>query len=135
MRWRTALAGALAALLLCGCQGKPLPAGMDEAELLEAGQEIVLLVAEGDYEAVCAAFREDVAQTLTAADIEELAGRQLEGAGEYRQIESRMTTGQSSNGESYGVAVFYCQFSRDDVLFRVAFDPDMALIGMEIKKQ
>lgn len=135
MRRRASALALLLALLLCGCQGKPLPAGMDEAELLEAGQEIVLLVADEDYDAVRARFREDVAQTLTAADIEELAVRQLEGAGEYRQIESRMTTGQSSNGESYGVAVFYCQFSKDDVLFRVAFDPDMALIGMEIKKK
>ena len=46
-----------------------------------------------------------------------------------------MTTGQSSDGEEYGVAVLYCSFSKDEVLFRLAFDPNYALIGLEIRKQ
>jgi hypothetical protein len=46
-----------------------------------------------------------------------------------------MATGQSSDGEDYGVAVFYCEYSKKDVLVRLAFDPDYALIGLEIKKQ
>ena len=128
-------AALLCLLLLCGCKGKPLPAGMDEAALLKAGQEIVLMVVDREYEAIHDIFREDVAGTFGADDLEELALRQLEGAGDYRQIESRMTTGQSSGGESYGVAVLYCQFTKDDVLFRVAFDPEMSLIGLEIKKK
>ena len=107
-------------LLLAGCQGKPLPAGMDEDALLERGQEVLL---------------EDVAAGTSAEDIQSLVLRQLDGAGVYKQIESRMTTGQSSNGEHYGVAVMYCQFSKDDVLVRLAFDPQMALIGLEVKKQ
>ena len=52
-----------------------------------------------------------------------------------KQIESSMATGQSSNGEEYGVAVLYCTFSKDKALFRLAFDPDMALIGLEINRQ
>ena len=135
MRWKAAALAGLLILLLCGCEGNPLPAGMDEDALFSAGQEILLLVVDGDYDAVRAAFREDVAGTLTAADIEELAAKQLEGAGEYRQITDRMATGQSSGGEHYGVAVFYCDFTKDNVLFRLAFDPDMALIGMEIQKK
>lgn len=45
-----------------------------------------------------------------------------------------MTTGQSSDGEYYGVAVLYCEFSEKDILFRLAFDADMALIGMDIQQ-
>lgn len=134
-RRASALAGVLVLLMLSGCRGRPLPEGMEEAELLKAGQEILLLLVEEDYEGVYAAFREDVAGTMTADDLRDLAERQLEGAGEYRQIEGRMATGQSSNGEEYGVAVLYCKYSRDSVLFRAAFDPDMKLIGIEIKRQ
>ena len=130
--WLTGLF--LIILLLAGCQGKPLPPGMDEAALLEKGQEVLLELVGGDYEAVYGRLREDVAAGASAEDIQSLALRQLDGAGVYKQIESRMATGQSSNGESYGVAVLYCQFSKDDVLVRLAFDPDMALIGLEIKK-
>ena len=122
-------------LLLTSCKGNPLPNGMEEETLLQAGQEVVLLVVDGNYEEVYAAFRPDVAETMTAGDIEALVQRQLEGAGEYREITDRMATGQSSQGESYGVAVFYCSYTGDKVLFRVAFDPQMSLIGLEVKRQ
>lgn len=128
------LAGLLC-LFLIGCQGNPLPDGMDEAALLSKGQEVLLWLVGGDYNAVYNALRPDVAKNTSTDDMQALALRQLDGAGVYKQIESRMATGQSSNGEQYGVAVMYCQFSKDDVLFRLAFDPDLNLIGLEIKKQ
>ena len=93
------------------------------------------LVTAGDFQAVRAALRPDVAETVTEEDLRALAARQLEGAGDFRRIESSMTTGQSSDGEDYGVAVLYCRFAKDRVLFRLAFDPDLALIGLEIRKQ
>ena len=37
---------ALLALLLAGCAGNPLPAGMEEETLLSAGREVVLLVVD-----------------------------------------------------------------------------------------
>lgn len=129
------LTGLFLVLLLAGCQGKPLPAGMDEDALLQKGQEVLLELVEGDYAAVYGQLREDVAAGTSAEAIQSLALQQLDGAGVYKQIDSRMTTGQSSNGESYGVAVMYCQFSKDEVLVRLAFDPDLHLIGLEIKKQ
>lgn len=131
----TALLAVLVMLLLAACQGKPLPGGMEETALLDAGQEALLLLAGGDYEGVFGLLREDVAEALTAEDIRDLALRQLDGAGVYKQIESRMATGQSSDGEDYGVAVFHCEYSKKDVLVRLAFDPDYALIGLEVKKQ
>ena len=52
---------AVLCLTLCGCKGRPLPDGMEEAALLGAGQEVVLLMAGGDYTSVYDALREDVA--------------------------------------------------------------------------
>lgn len=131
----TALLAVLVMLLLAACQGKPLPGGMEETALLDAGQEALLMLAGGDYEGVFGLLREDVAEALTAEDIRDLALRQLDGAGVYKQIESSMVTGQSSDGEDYGVAVLYCEFDRKDAVFRLAFDPDYALIGLEVKQQ
>jgi len=125
----------IAALLLSGCQGKPLPIGMNEDDLLAAGKDVVLLFAGGDYQGIWDLLRDDVAETTSPEDIQSLAQRQLDGAGVYKQIDSSMTTAQSSDGESYGIAVLYCSFSKGNVLFRLAFDTDMVLIGMEIKKQ
>ena len=125
----------LCLLLLAGCRGKDLPAGMEEQALLDAGREVVLLLVQGEYEAVHALLREDQQGLVSAEDIQSLVLRQLDGAGVYREIESSMTTGQSSDGEDYGVAVFYCAYSKDNALFRVAFDQNMFLIGISVQKQ
>ncbi len=126
---------ALCLLLLAGCQGKPLPEGMEAETLLDAGRDVVLLLVRGEYGAVHALLREDQRELVSTEDIQSLLLRQLDGAGVYKEIESSMTTGQSSDGESYGVAVFYCAYEKDDVLFRLAFDPDMALIGISVEKK
>ncbi len=125
----------LTACLLAGCQGNPLPDGMDESTVLSAGKDVLLLVVDGAYQDVYDLFRADVADSITVDDIRNLALRQLDGAGVYKQIDSSMVTGQSSGGENYGVAVLYCEFSKDTVLFRAAFDTTMELIGIDIKKQ
>lgn len=129
------LLAVLACLALAACDGNPLPAGMDEETLIAKGRETARLLAGGEYEDVAALVREDLRDTITAESLQELMLRQTDGAGSYRQIEDAMATGQSSHGEEYGVAVVYCEYSEDSVLFRLAFDPDMALIGLEVKKQ
>lgn len=123
----------LLVLLLCGCQGRPLPEGMNEETLLQNGREIVALLASGSYEEVHGMMREDVAAEVTAERMQQLVLKQTDGAGSYKQIESCMATGQSSNGESYGVAVFYCNYSKKNVMFRLAFDTSYELIGMEVR--
>lgn len=131
---RSGLILVIALLLLCACQGKPLPEGMDEETLLKNGREVAVLLAGGDYQGVLDRMREDVASSVTVEDIQSLAIKQTDGAGTYKQIDSAMTTGQSSNGESYGVAVVYCSYTKKNVLFRLAFDTNYQLIGLEVKK-
>ena len=129
------LAGLLLALaVLCGCQGKPLPEGMDEETLLRHGREVAVLLASGEYVEVWERMRKDVASGVTAEDVRDLVLRQTDGAGVYKQIDSVMATGQSSDGEDYGVAVIYCKYEKKNVLFRLAFDRSYALIGMDVKK-
>ena len=131
---RSAALLAVLVLLLCGCQGKPLPAGMDEETLLQHGREVVILVTNEDYVAVRDLMREDVASGVTAEDIQSLVIQQTGNAGTYKEIDSAMATGQSSDGESYGVAVLYCKYEKKNVLFRLAFDRNYELIGMEVTK-
>ena len=122
---------ALVVLLLCGCQGKALPEGMDEAVLLQKGRETALLLAGGD-DIDPARFGQANHGSRGIDPARDL--RQTDGAGVYKEIDSVMATGQSSNGEDYGVAVVYCKYSKKNVLFRLAFDTSYELIGLEVRK-
>ena len=120
-------------LVLAGCGGNPLPEGREEQTLLAAGWEVADQMIAGDYGAVAERFRADVA--VTEEDLRALMETALEGAGDYVQHEDGMVTGQESGGEQYGVAALLCRYREAKVLFRVAFDPNMELIGMEVRQQ
>lgn len=134
-RIRSILCALLAALVITGCKGASLPAGMSEDALIGAGREVLLLAVEGDYDAIWERLREDVRETVTVESIRSVVLTNVDGAGVYKQIESYMTTGQESGGETLGIAVLWCEYAEDDVLFRIAFDEDMSLVGLSVKKQ
>ena len=123
--------GVLTLFLLAGCEGKPLPDGMDEETLLSAGQEVADLLIEGDYQQVYDRFREDIRETLTVDNVKNLMETGVEGAGDFKKVKDTLATG-STEGEEHGIAVIYCEYTKENVRFRVAFDPDMNLIGLEI---
>ena len=126
--------GILCLLLLSGCsRGNPLPEGMEEDALLQEGWAVVDQMIDGEYQAVADQFREDV--EVSAEALEELLTSVTADAGDYVQHEDGMVTGQESHGEEYGVAVLLCEYRKDTILFRVAFDPDMKLIGMSIEEK
>ena len=113
----------LAALLLglCACrvEGNPLPEGMDEEETLAKGREAVRAIAGNDWEGLWALLREDVRESTSPEDIGTLILGQLDGAGVYKQIDSYLATGQSSDGEDYGVCVFYCKYEKKKALIQL----------------
>ena len=119
-------------LTLTACGGSELPDGMNADELIAAGQNVALLLVEEKYEAVYDLLREDQRGDITVDDIRSLVSGELAGAGEYKQIEKRMTTGTKEKGVRYGVAMFYCDFSEEDVLIRVCFDAQLQLVGFSL---
>lgn len=130
-----ALLAALAGLCACRAEGNPLPEGMEEEALLARGREMVRALAGNDWEGAWGLLRQDVRESTSPETIGELVLAQLDGAGVYKQIDSTLTTGQSSDGEDYGVCVFYCEYSKKKVLIRVAVDPEMEIIGFEVKRR
>ena len=119
--------------LLTGCQGKPLPEGMEEDAVLKAGQEVVVALVRGEYEDVAERFREDV--QAQADQVRSLLETAAQGAGEYKELEDSMATGRESEGEEFAVAVIIAKYEKRRLVFEVGFDPDMALIGLRIEKK
>ena len=86
---------------------------------------------EGDYEAVYESFREDIRADLTAQSVQDLVEPVFQEAGDYQELKSARVTG-STEGEEHGIAQLLCIFSQEKVSIRVAFDPDMELIGLSL---
>ena len=107
---------------------------MEREKLLSEGQWVLLRMLDGDYEAIHQKMREDQRTQVTVDDIRAKVLEQFEDAGVYKQIEDRMTTGQTIQGEQYGVAVLYCEFSEEDVLVRLFFDAQMELVGFTLQQ-
>lgn len=136
---RRVIGAALALLLvlaLVGCSGKPLPEGMDEETLLDAGREIVTLLNEGDYQGVYDRMRADGQEASTVDDVREAMENLLDEVGPYVKENDTLATGQTlDSGEEYGTAVFYCKHEKKNVVYRVAFSTEMELMGFTVGKQ
>ena len=138
-----ALAVSLSLFLLTGCgkkEGTPLPEGMVEETVLDAGREIVTLLNEENYQEILDRLRADVAaggaRPLTAEDIKKQTAETLEKAGAYVLETDAMATGQHAKGsdERFAEAVIFAKHEKKTVRYRIAFDTDMTLIGIQVRK-
>ena len=120
-------------LLLSGCTPRALPEGMEEDAVIAAGQELTELLLGGSYEEAAGRFREDI--EVSADVLRGLMEDAAAGIGPYLGRRDAMATGRTVDGVEYGEAVILCEYKKDDVLFRVCFDTDMILVGLEITKQ
>lgn len=120
--------------LLCGCQGKPLPEGMDDEAVLEAGREIVVRLNEGDWQGIFSQMRSDGQEKASPEAIQEIMESVLDRAGELKKETDAMVTGQTlkETGEEYGTAVFYYKHAKKRVQYRIAFSQDMELMGLSV---
>ena len=123
----------LLALALSGCKGNKLPDGMDEDEVSRAGLSVMSQLTKGEYEAVYDALREDVREQTSADDIKKMMDAATEGRGHFKKVKDSMVTGVTDTEEVHGIAVIRAKYDKKSVIFRIAFDPEMNLIGLDVR--
>lgn len=136
MRKRGYLIASLAMLLLLvlsDCKGNKLPDGMDEDEVSRAGLSVMSQLTKGEYEEVYDALREDVRAQTSADDIESMMEHATEGRGHFKKVKDSMVTGVTNTEEVHGIAVIRAKYDKKSVIFRIAFDPEMNLIGLDVR--
>ena len=133
-------AGAMLIAVLSGCGmtgTQPIPKGMDEETLLTAGEEVVNLLLDGEYEAVVERLREDIrfaeGKEIKPEHIKELVETHAdpEEVGTFVKIDDTATMGET-NPETLGIALFKCEYTEKEVAFGIAYDPEMNLTGISI---
>ena len=128
MRKRGYLIASLAMLLLLvlsGCKGNKLPDGMDEDKVSSAGLAVMSQLTKGEYEEVYDALREDVREQTSADAIEEMMDTATEGRGSFKKV--------TDADEPHAIAVIGAKYDKKSVVFRIAFDPEMNLIGLDVR--
>lgn len=136
MRKRGYLIASLAILLLLvlsGCKGNKLPDGMDEDKVSSAGLAVMSQLTKGEYEEVYDALREDVREQTSADDIKKMMDAATEGRGSFKKVKDSMVTGVTNTEEVHGIAVIRAKYDKKSVIFRIAFDPEMNLIGLDVR--
>ena len=136
MRKRGYLIASLAMLLLLvlsGCKGNKLPDGMDEDKVSSAGLAVMSQLTKGEYEEVYDALREDVREQTSADAIEEMMDTATEGRGSFKKVKDSMVTGVTDADEPHAIAVIGAKYDKKSVVFRIAFDPEMNLIGLDVR--
>lgn len=123
---------ALSLFLLAGCKGKPLPEGMDKDAAQAKAEEVLALLADGDYAGVADQFRQDVREQYgVTADAIDQAMENVADAGAYVKLTDSTVVGgenESFDGE-YAVAVLYCKHEKKKVVYQFSIDPGYQLIG------
>ena len=120
-------------VILAGCRGNELPDGMDEDKVSSAGLAVMSQLTKGEYEEVYDALREDVREQTSADDIKKMMDAATEGRGSFKKVKDSMVTGVTDADEPHAIAVIGAKYDKKSVVFRIAFDTEMNLIGLDVR--
>ena len=79
------------------------------------------------------ALREDVREQTSADAIEEMMDTATEGRGSFKKVKDSMVTGVTDADEPHAIAVIGAKYDKKSVVFRIAFDTEMNLIGLDVR--
>ena len=123
---------------LSGCSARPLPEGLDEETCGQAGQAIVTMLLDGDYQGVVDAFDPDMRESidLTTEQVEAVMVPVLDAGAYLNTYQIMAVGGQSKNysGEYITVGI-YCEHEEKDVVYEMSFDTDLELIGLTAEQK
>lgn len=109
---------------------------MDEDAVLLAGLGVMHELTDGEYESVYGSLRSDVREQTTAEAIGRLMETAADGLGAAGDVTDTLVTGVTdADDEPHAIAVIRVKYEKKSVYFRIAYDTQMQLIGLEIKRK
>lgn len=73
------------------------------------------------------------ARATSADAIEEMMDTATEGRGSFKKVKDSMVTGVTDADEPHAIAVIGAKYDKKSVVFRIAFDTEMNLIGLDVR--
>ena len=141
-KWAIVLClGLLVAGLLSGCGSTPIPAGMDEQQLLAAGQQVFDLLIQDQFDQVHGLLREDIVQRLeiTPEKIQKQMDVDEQEYGKLKKVKETWTAGvpedEEAQIEEHAIVWFECEYQEQRLVYGFSFDIDLNLIGMSVNRE
>ena len=106
---------------------------MEEDAVLSAGLGVMDQLIRGEYDEVYEELRSDVREQTSADAIEEMMDTATEGRGSFKKVKDSMVTGVTDADEPHAIAVIGAKYDKKSVVFRIAFDTEMNLIGLDVR--
>ena len=127
----------LCALMLSSCGNQSLPKGMDEKQVIAAGEQVFALLQEDRFDEIAAMIREDIRTELaiTGEKVKEQMDVDTSKSGQFKEVEETWTSGVNDEEDPHGIAWLECEFKEETLVFGFAFDTEMNLIGMSINRR
>ena len=124
----------VACLSFTGCGQNKLADCFDESVVNAKAEEVSMVLANRDYDAIYAMFREDIRADLTPEYLEEQLDDIFEASGSFVKFRGTACAGQiTSEGEDYAIAMVLTKFENGKLTFTISFDQNMELIGLYVK--
>lgn len=121
------IAGALVLMMLAACGGNKVDDGTAEKYSAQA-EEIILLLNEGEYEAVFEQLNDDMKAGLPVSEMEELTPI-IEESGDFETIDKASVEEQ----DGMYVTVSRAKYTEKNRVYTITFNSDDEIAGLFIK--
>lgn len=131
----TVLTSLLLTVCAMGCSARPLPGGLTEEDVERAAKGALEVILTEDYDAVVSMLRPDLADAISASDLEDAWAPAFEALGAFENIEDIVCMGTYDKGmaENFATAVVSCSFAEGTAIFTLSFDCDLYLCGLYMR--
>ncbi|NLM84609.1 MAG: DUF3887 domain-containing protein [Clostridiales bacterium] len=131
---KKAAAALLCAAVLLTAACSPQAFEFDEDAAVAAAKDVIDLVYMLDFDAVCALFREDVREMVSAEALGAAVAPILDGAGRF--VEYTKAKAVAYNDKQYGeiiIVAVQAKYENEKLTYTVSLGRDFSLVGLYIK--
>lgn len=121
------LVGGLLLVVLSACGGNKVDEATAET-FTQRAEEVILLLDEGDYEAVFETFNDEMQAGLPVSELAEL-GPIIEESGELEEIDKASV----EEKDGYYISVSRAKYTEENRVFTITFNADGEVAGLFMK--
>lgn len=121
---------------LAGCTATQLPAGYNEAAVIQAAKTAIEHLNAGEYAAITDEMvRDDLKAALSAEVLANAAAQVVSPAGAFQSYQNTVAAGGKikETGEAYAIVVVVAEYEQKKVTFTISFNQDLKIIGFFLK--